>query len=89
MAAPSVIDEVVYPAPGLSAREREAMILKFAPLVRYVVGRMALVVPQVFDTADLIGYGTIGLIEAVAQARERHPAYVHSVRGTAGACAHG
>jgi len=65
MAAPSVIDEVVFAAAGLSAREREAMILKFAPLVRYVVGRMALVLPQVFDTADLIGYGTIGLIEAV------------------------
>lgn len=41
------------------------MIVQFAPLVRYVVGRMALVAPRVFDTDDLIGYGLIGLIEAV------------------------
>ncbi len=45
--------------------EREHLILKFAPLVRHVVGRLAVVLPQVFDQDDLLGYGTIGLIEAV------------------------
>ncbi len=65
MAAPSVTDDVAYQTARLSAQERERMILKFAPLVRYVVGRLALVVPRVFDSDDLISYGTIGLIEAV------------------------
>lgn len=41
------------------------MILKYAPLVRFVVGRLVVVVPQVFDLEDLVSYGTIGLIEAV------------------------
>lgn len=41
------------------------MILKFAPLVRYVVGRLVVVLPTVFDFDDLLSYGTIGLIEAV------------------------
>jgi RNA polymerase sigma factor for flagellar operon FliA len=45
--------------------EREHLILKFAPLVRHVVGRLAIVLPQVYDRDDLLGYGTIGLIEAV------------------------
>jgi RNA polymerase sigma factor for flagellar operon FliA len=45
--------------------EREHLILKFAPLVRHVVGRLAVVLPQVYDQDDLLGYGTIGLIEAV------------------------
>ena len=41
------------------------MILKFAPMVRYVVGRLAIVLPAVFDNEDMLSYGTIGLIEAV------------------------
>lgn len=41
------------------------MILKFAPMVRYVVGRLAVVLPAVFEPDDLLSYGTIGLIEAV------------------------
>ena len=57
--------DAVHTTPGLSSQEREHMILKFAPLVRYVVGRLAIVVPRVFDVDDLLSYGTIGLIEAV------------------------
>jgi RNA polymerase sigma factor for flagellar operon FliA len=41
------------------------MILKAAPLVRYVVGRMAVMLPQMLDLDDLLGHGTLGLIEAV------------------------
>lgn len=65
MSTASVANEAVCPVPGLSSQEREQMILKFAPLVRYVVGRLVVVLPQVFDMDDLLGYGTIGLIEAV------------------------
>lgn len=52
-------------ARALSNIEREEMIVKHAPLVRYVVGRLLVVLPQVLDKDDLLGYGTIGLIEAV------------------------
>ena len=57
--------DVATPPPGLSPQDREQMILKFAPLVRYVVGRLVVVLPQVFDHDDLLGYGTSGLSEAV------------------------
>ena len=65
MASLSMTYETPAPAPGLSSQEREQMILRFAPLVRYVIGRLVLVLPRVFDHDDLLGYGTIGLIEAV------------------------
>ncbi len=65
MGAMSTAYELDTPRPGLSGSEREQMIVKFAPLVRYVVGRLVIVLPQVFEHDDLLGYGTIGLIEAV------------------------
>lgn len=50
---------------GLSAAERERMILEHAPLVKRIVGRLAVVLPQSLGQDDLLSYGTIGLIEAV------------------------
>jgi len=44
---------------------REAMIVRYAPLVKYVVGRLAISLPAVIDHDDLLGYGTLGLIDAV------------------------
>jgi RNA polymerase sigma factor for flagellar operon FliA len=49
----------------LRGEAREQMILKYASLVRQVLGRMAVVLPQALDRDDLLGYGTLGLIEAV------------------------
>lgn len=51
--------------PRLSSEAREQMILKYAPLVRQVIGRVMMVLPQALDRDDLLGYGTLGLIEAV------------------------
>ncbi|MGK2964280.1 MAG: sigma-70 family RNA polymerase sigma factor [Tepidiformaceae bacterium] len=48
-----------------TSTQRDAMIQQFAPLVKYVVGRMAIGLPAVLDHEDIISYGTIGLIEAV------------------------
>ncbi len=53
------------PRSALDAAEREQMIVRHAPLVRQVVGRLTVVLPQVLDRDDLLSYGTIGLIEAV------------------------
>ncbi len=44
---------------------REQLILQYAPLVRYVVGRLAVTLPPTTDQEDLYGYGLIGLIQAV------------------------
>jgi RNA polymerase sigma factor for flagellar operon FliA len=44
---------------------REEIVVQYAPLVRYVIGRLALRIPSSIDREDLLGYGTIGLIEAV------------------------
>lgn len=47
--------------PGL----REALILQYAPLVKYVMGRLAISLPAILDYEDILSFGTIGLIEAV------------------------
>jgi RNA polymerase sigma factor for flagellar operon FliA len=41
------------------------LIAQYAPLVKYVAGRMRLALPASLDFDDILGYGTIGLIEAV------------------------
>lgn len=46
---------------------REALILRYSPLVRYVVGRLAIGIPPSLQEEDLISYGVIGLIEALGR----------------------
>jgi RNA polymerase sigma factor for flagellar operon FliA len=44
---------------------RDALILNYSPLVKYVAGRLASSLPQMVETADLISYGIFGLIDAI------------------------
>ena len=44
---------------------RERLILNFAPLVKFVAGRVGSGLPASVDQGDLIAYGIIGLIEAI------------------------
>jgi RNA polymerase sigma factor for flagellar operon FliA len=44
---------------------RDAAIQQYAPLVKYVVGRLAIGLPAILDYEDIPSYGTIGLIEAL------------------------
>lgn len=44
---------------------REQIVLQYAPLVKYVLGRMALVLPQVLEPDDILSYGVVGLMMAV------------------------
>ena len=44
---------------------RDALILHYSPLVKYVAGRMASGLPTHVEEADLISYGLIGLISAI------------------------
>jgi len=50
---------------GLSDQEREALILEYAPLIRYVAVRIAMRLPSHVSLEDLISAGVLGLIDAV------------------------
>jgi len=44
---------------------RERLVMAYAPLVKYVAGRMASGLPSHVEEGDLISYGLIGLINAI------------------------
>jgi RNA polymerase sigma factor for flagellar operon FliA len=46
-------------------KARERLVLAYAPLVKYVAGRMSTGLPSHVEEADLISYGLLGLISAV------------------------
>lgn len=48
-----------------SARVREQLIVHYTPLVRYVANKVAQTLPANADHADLVSYGTFGLIDAI------------------------
>lgn len=47
--------------------DRDDLIVYYAPLVKYVAGRIAAGLPQTVDQADLISYGMFGLIDAITK----------------------
>jgi RNA polymerase sigma factor for flagellar operon FliA len=48
-----------------SKETRDALILHYGPLVRYVANRVGSKLPQTVEIDDLISYGTFGLIDAI------------------------
>ncbi len=44
---------------------RDQLIVLYSPLVKYVAARVAVGMPQHVDSADLVSYGIIGLIDAI------------------------
>lgn len=44
---------------------REQLIVNYAPIVKYVAGRVSSGLPNSVDIADLISYGLFGLIDAI------------------------
>ncbi|MGQ0847697.1 MAG: FliA/WhiG family RNA polymerase sigma factor [Actinomycetota bacterium] len=46
-------------------RAREALILQYSPLVKFVAGRVAVGLPRNVDQADLVSNGVFGLIDAI------------------------
>jgi RNA polymerase sigma factor FliA len=48
-----------------SPAARERLILHYAPLVKYVAGRVATGLPATVEQADLVSYGMFGLIDAL------------------------
>ncbi|RLC25735.1 MAG: FliA/WhiG family RNA polymerase sigma factor, partial [Deltaproteobacteria bacterium] len=52
-------------ADDTSARSREELILKYAPLVRYIAERMAMRLPPSVSKDDLASAGILGLFDAI------------------------
>ncbi|MDP2870961.1 MAG: FliA/WhiG family RNA polymerase sigma factor [Bacillota bacterium] len=46
-------------------RARDSLIVRYAPLVKYVAGRLAMGLPSHIEVDDLVSYGVFGLIEAI------------------------
>jgi RNA polymerase sigma factor for flagellar operon FliA len=44
---------------------RERLIIRYGPIVKYVAGKMAISAPSGVEYDDLVGYGIIGLIDAI------------------------
>ncbi len=49
----------------LSLQKRNELIIKYAPLIKYVAGRLAMKLPPNVDINDLISVGVMGLIDAI------------------------
>lgn len=49
---------------GNPAEEREKLIIEYLPLVRYVLGRLAINLPSHIDRDDLLSAGIVGLVMA-------------------------
>jgi len=44
---------------------RDELVVRYAPLVKYVIGRMAISLPAAMDSDDVLSAGTIGLLHAI------------------------
>lgn len=52
---------------------RDALILHYMRLVKFIAGRMAIHVPQTVEMDDLVGWGVMGLLDAVDKFDHRQP----------------
>ena len=48
-----------------TTRAREALIVHYSPLVKYVASRLAVGLPNNVEQSDLVSYGMFGLIDAI------------------------
>ena len=48
-----------------SGTGRDELVIKYLPLIKYVVSRMAVTPPQGLDYEDLLSFGVFGLLDAV------------------------
>ena len=46
---------------------RDYFVLKYAPLVKYVAGKISIGMPQSIEFDDLVSYGVFGLIDAISK----------------------
>ena len=46
---------------------RDYFVVKYAPLVKYVAGKVSMGMPQNIEFDDLVSYGVFGLIDAIGK----------------------
>ncbi|MDO8885372.1 RNA polymerase sigma factor WhiG [Candidatus Oleimmundimicrobium sp.] len=62
----SAIDEIWFKYKEEKSRDiKDKLVLNYAPLVKYVAGRVSMGLPRNIEKADLISYGMFGLIDAI------------------------
>src|SRR3982074_1134458 len=44
---------------------RDELVVRYAPLVKYVIGRLAISLPAAMDSDDVLSAGTVGLLHAI------------------------
>src|SRR5215470_15856452 len=44
---------------------RDELVVKYAPLVKYVIGRTAISLPAAMDSDDVLSVGAVGLLHAI------------------------
>ncbi|MDQ7837834.1 MAG: FliA/WhiG family RNA polymerase sigma factor [Thermodesulfobacteriota bacterium] len=49
----------------VDAKQREELIIKYTPLIKYLAGKLAMRLPAHISMDDLVSSGTIGLIDAI------------------------
>jgi RNA polymerase sigma factor for flagellar operon FliA len=86
-AAPAVTGAAAAFMNPVASAERDALVEKYAHLVKYVVGRLGVSIPGVFDREDAMQAGTIGLLRAIDGYRSDSAASFESyaivrIRGT-------
>jgi RNA polymerase sigma factor for flagellar operon FliA len=64
-AAPQALESVWEEFRRGSPTARDTLVLHFAPLVKFVAGRLAAGLPSSVDDADLVSAGVFGLIDAI------------------------
>lgn len=50
---------------GGDTTARDELVVRYAPLVKYVIGRMAISLPAAMDSDDVLSSGTVGLLHAI------------------------
>jgi RNA polymerase sigma factor for flagellar operon FliA len=64
-------------------KARERLVLAYAPLVKYVAGRMSSGLPSHVEESDLISYGLLGLISAIERFEpERETFAITRIKGS-------
>ncbi|MCL2025948.1 MAG: RNA polymerase sigma factor WhiG [Leptospirales bacterium] len=52
---------------GSDQNVRDYFVIKYAPLVKYVAGKVSMGMPQNIEFDDLVSYGVFGLIDAIGK----------------------
>ena len=58
---------------GQAARLKNRLVVNYSPLVKYVVGRVGSRVPGIVDREELVSWGFLGLLDAVATYDPKRP----------------